>query len=180
MSFKEVVQRERADLQGVKRPYETAAFILFALLFFQQVAWLAKALFQFIFDATTITWLSTANWCNAQNQGFIARIVNVDNSAWMWVIAGLAAWVLYYVLIYFLVWDYCKRHGYAKWTWTTLVVFLPVNIIFMPAYMWYVVYVFRPYIMRFIKRGVEEYKSFDPNLQFKEEIEEPVEEAVEE
>jgi len=171
MSLKEVLQEERQDLQSIKRPYETAAFIIFMLLFIQQLAWLGKALWQFIFDSTTITFLSVANWCNANNQGWIARIVTIDSTKWVWVIAGLLGYVLYWAIIYFLVWDYCKRHGYAKWTWTTLVVFLPGNLLFMPAYMWFIVYVFRPYIMRFIKRAMVEYKQFDPNHKFEEELE---------
>ena len=44
----------------------------------------------------------------------------------------------------------------------------------MPVYIWYAVYVFRPYIMRFIKRAVVEYKEFDPNHKFSEDIAEPV------
>lgn len=173
MSLKEVLQAEKEDLTSIKRPYETAAFIIFALLFVQQLAWLIKAFYQFAFDNTTILFMSTANWCNANNQAWIARIITIDSTKWVWVIAGLLGYVLYYVLIYLLVWNYCKRHGYAKWTWTTLVVFMPGNLLFMPAYLWFVIYVFRPYIIRFIKQAVVEYKEFNPAQPFPEDIEEP-------
>ena len=170
MSLKEVLQEERQDLQSIKRPYETAAFIIFALLFIQQVAWLLKAFAEFAFKWNNVTSMSAQNWCNANNQAWIGRILGIDNDNWIFVIVALAAYALYWGIIYVLVWNYCKRHGYAKWTWTTLVVFLPGNLLFMPVYMWFIVYVFRPYIMRFLKRAVMEYKQFDPNHKFLEEL----------
>lgn len=179
MSLKDTLLEEKDALQSVKRPYETVAFILFALLFIQQLAWLAKAFIQFAFDATVINFMSTANWCNANLQGWIARIVIIDSTKWVWVIAGLLAFVLYYALVYLFVWNYCKKHNLAKWTWTLFVVFMPGNVIFMPPFLWFTVYVFRPYIMRFIKKAVEEYKGFNPNHKFEEELEPAPEVAAE-
>lgn len=68
---------------------------------------------------------------------------------------------LYYFLIYIFVWNYCKKRNLAKWTWTTLLVFGP-GMLFIPAYMLYIIYIFREYIFKFIKTIIEEYKAFDP------------------
>jgi len=174
LSLKEAINHEREDLQGVKRPYETAAFLIFAILFIQQVAYLVYHLVRFAFTINNMTFMSMANVCTGNNQGFVARIVNLDSNNWIVIILGIVAFAFYYFLIYMFVWNYCKRHGLAKWTWTVLVVFFPGNLLFMPAYMWFALYVFRPYIMRFIKRAVVEYKEFDPKHKFQEEIEEPV------
>ena len=56
---------------------------------------------------------------------------------------------------------------------------MPGNVIFMPPFLWFAVYVFRPYLMRFAKRAVEEYKAFDPNHKFEEEVEPTPEPTVE-
>jgi hypothetical protein len=171
MGFKEELSKETKDLQNVKRPYESAAFILFAILIVQQLFFLFKNLFDFIKPANT--WFSTANITNTtNNQAFFSRIINIDSSSWIYVILALVGLGLYYFLVYAFVWNYCRKRGLAKWTWTLFVVFGP-GIFLAPAYIWYTIYVFRPYIFRFIKRGVEEYKAFNPNQVFKEEVPEP-------
>lgn len=166
MSIKEIIEEEKQDLQSVKRPYETAAFILFAVMFVQQFAFWVYRFIQFISNG----WMAT-NMPNTP--GFVSRIINIDNTSWLWVLLGIAGMVFYYFIIYLLVWNYCKKNGYAKWVWTALIVFGPAAILFVPTYLIYAIYVFRPYVFRFIKKGVTEYKSFDPDKKFKEEKEVP-------
>ena len=159
MGFKDDLDREKHSLMSSKRPYETAAFIIFSLLLLQQLFYLGRSLYDFIknggfFRLTNIT--SVGNL-----QAFFNRTVNIDASKWMYVIIAIALLALYYFLIYIFVWNYCKKRNLAKWTWTTLVVFGP-GMIFMPAYMLYIIYIFREYIFKFIKTIIEEYKAFDP------------------
>lgn len=185
MSIKDIIDQEKEELQSVKRPYETAAFIIFAVLFIQQLAYWIRGIIQLI----------DTGWMSLNLPGtpaFVIRIINIDTSSWLWTILGLLGLVLWYFLIYLLVWNYCKKNGYAKWVWTALIVFGPGTILLVPTYLIYAIYVFRPYVFRFIKKGVEEYKSFNPNNKFKEEKEEvkpepknepkpePVKEQVEE
>lgn len=170
MGFKETIQQEKRDLQAVKRPYETVAFVLFALLLLQQLFYWFKNLIDFMKVGST--WFSTANITTQGNmQNFVLRIISIDSSKWLWVILGLIAFVGYYVLIYFFVWNYCKKNKLAKWTWTLFVVFGP-TIFLAPPFVWFAIYVFRPYIARFAKRVVLEFKQFDPNVEFPEEKEE--------
>ena len=167
MSLKEKIQLEKTDLMQNKRPYETAAFIIFSVLFLQQVFYLLRAITQFM--KKTNTFFNSANITNiANNQGFFNRIVGIDLTSWMYVLLAIAALVFYYFLIYIFVWNYCKKRGHAKWTWTLIVVFGPYMFL-APAYIWYVLYVFRPYIFRFMKKGFNEFKSFNPDHKFEEE-----------
>lgn len=169
MSFKDQFSREKDAIVNNKRPYETAAFILFAILFLQQVFYLFRALIKFMGKSNAF--FSTANITTAaNNQGFFIRLVNMDSSSWFYVLLGVIGLIAYYFIIYLFVWNYCRKRDYAKWTWTLIVVYLP-NIFFVPAYIWYAMYVFRPYIFRFIKRGIEEYKAFNPEAEL-----DPVEE----
>lgn len=169
MSLKEHIQHEKEDLLKNKKPYETAAFIIFAILFLQQMFYLVRALLEFLkkgvtnFSPTNIT-------VAGNNQQFFNRLVFMDSSSWFYVLLAIGALALYFFLIYLFVWNYCKKRGLAKWTWTLFVVYGP-TIFLAPAYVWYVIYVFRPYIFRFLKRGYEEFKSFDPKTEFKEEQE---------
>lgn len=168
MSIKELIDQEKQDLKSVKRPYETAAFIIFSVLFIEQIGYWLLRLFDFI---------KNGGWFNTnlpRTPLFVTRIITIDASKWIWVLAGLAGFILWYFLIYLLVWNYCKKRGYAKWVWTTLIVFGPGAIFLVPTYLIYALYVFRPYFFRFIKKGVEEYKAFNPNQQFEEEKEEPM------
>ncbi len=170
MSFQEKFNKEKEELTKVKRPYETVAFVVFAVLFFQQVFFLLKNLIDFM-DKTN-TWFSTANiTVVANNQGFFNRIVSIDSSKWLWVILGIVALYLYYFLIYKIVWDYCSKNRLAKWTWTLFVCFGP-NILFMPPYVFFAVYAFRKYVFRFFKKVISEFQEFDPNQDFPEDIEE--------
>ena len=174
MGFKETFQQEKRDLKAVKRPYETVAFLLFALLLLQQLFYWVKNLIDFMKVGNS--WFSTANILTQGNlQTFILRIINIDSSKWVWVIFGLLAFIGYYVLIYFFVWNYCKKNNLAKWTWSLFVVFGP-TIFLAPPFIWFAIYVFRPYIARFAKRVVVEFKEFDPNEEFPEEVEEKFDE----
>ncbi len=168
MGLKEEFNREQKELLESKRPYETAAFILFSLLFLQQLFYLGRNFIRFAFDST-VTFMSTTNITVGGNlMTFVTRILNIDSTKWIYVLLAIGMWLLYYVLIYYFVWNYCKKRGLAKWTWTTFVVFGPA-IFLAPPYIWFVIYVFRPYIMRFIKKAVVEFREFDPNKEFPEE-----------
>lgn len=159
MGFKDDLDREKHSLLSSRRPYETAAFIIFSLLFLQQLFYLVRSLFDFIKNGGNF---SVTNITSAGNlQAFFNRTVFVDSSKWIWVIFAIALLVLYYFLIYVFVWRYCKKRNLAKWTWTTLVVFGPF-MLFMPAYMFYIMYIFREYLFKFVKTIVEEYKAFNP------------------
>lgn len=50
MGFKEDLDREKHALLSSKRPYETAAFIIFSLLFLQQMVYLGRSSFKFVKD----------------------------------------------------------------------------------------------------------------------------------
>ena len=170
MGLKEIIQQEKKDLKSAKRPYETVAFILFALLVYQQLFYWFINIIDFMKVGTT--WFSVANITTQGNlQGFVIRIISINISSWLWVILGFIAFLGYYVLIYFFVWNYCKKNNLAKWTWTLFVVFGP-TIFLTPPFVWFAIYVFRPYIARFAKRIVFEFKEFDPNNVFEEEKEE--------
>ena len=168
MGIKENIDREKQSLMSTRRPYETAAFIVFSLLFLQQMFYLIRSLYLF---AKNKTFFSLTNITSTGNlQAFFNRTVVVDSTKWIWVLLAVAFLVLYYFLIYLFVWRYCKKRNLAKWTWTTLVVFGPA-LFFMPAYMFYIIYVFREYFFKFIKSVVEEYKAFDINKMAKQEAE---------
>lgn len=170
MSLKDQFSKEKEAIINNKRPYETAAFIIFSVLIIQQLFFLFRAIIKFMDKANNF--FSTANiTITTNNQGFFNRIVNIDSSSWMYVLLAIAALAFYYFLIYLFVWNYCRKRDLAKWTWTLIVVFGP-GIFLIPAYIWYVAYVFRPYIFRFIKRGIEEYKAFNPDQEL-----EPTEET---
>lgn len=180
MSFKDEVKKEKTDLTQNKRPYETAAFIIFAVLFLQQFILLMYRLIEFIIDLFNSRVISPFfSMTSLTTPAFFNRICAIDTTSIFIVILAILSLVLYYFLIYVLVFRYCQRHGYAKWTWTTFIVFGP-SIFFIPPYIFFAVYAFRPYFFRFIKKVVTEYKAFDMNTQFSEEKpEEPVEEKPE-
>ncbi len=176
MSFKQEFEKEKADLVHNKRPYETAAAIIFAVLMFQQIGFLLYRTVEYLIDlfkAGVTPYFS----CNGMTTpAFFARIIGIDSSAVIVVILAIAALALWYFLIYVFVFRYLKRRGEAKWTWTTLILFGP-TLLFMPPYIFFIIYVFRPYFFRFIKTIVEEYKAFDVKTKFKEELPEPSEEV---
>lgn len=168
MSFKEEFNKEKGELLKNKRPYETAAFIVFAVMFLQQFGLLLYRLFDYLFNSNQ-TFFSTASLTTPV---FFGRIVGINSSKFIYVLLGLIALFLWYFIIYLLVYRYCQKRNMAKWTWTTLIMFGP-TILFMPPYIFYAIYVFRPYFFRFIKTVVEEYKAYNPKQPFPEEIEEP-------
>ncbi len=159
MGFKEELDKEKYALKANKRPYETVSFIVFAILIIQQLFYLGRNLWLFFKNGG---FFSTANITFAsRTQNFFARIVNIDSSKWLYVIAAIVALGLYYFLIYIIVWNYLKKENKAKWTWTLFVVFGP-TIFLAPSYVWFAIYAFRKYFFRFIKTVIEEYKAFDP------------------
>jgi hypothetical protein len=113
---------------------------------------------------------------------YVNRIINVDSTSWFYVGLSFLFLILWYFLIWLLVWNYCKKRNLAKWTWTTLIIFGPATILWVPTYLWFAIYVFRPYVFRFIRRGVDEYSKYNENHVFKEEVETvvPVEPKIEE
>ncbi|MBN2540610.1 MAG: hypothetical protein JXB08_03690 [Bacilli bacterium] len=168
MTIKDVLENERKELQSVKRPYESVAFLITAVLFFQQFFYLVLNFYNFA--KSSGGWFSSANFTNANLQGFIVRIVNIDNSSWIIVILAILAWLFYYAAIFLLVWNYARKQKLAKWTWTLFVAFGP-TILFVPAYIWFVIYAYRSYLVRFAKRVVTEFKEFNPEQKFPEEQE---------
>jgi hypothetical protein len=168
MSFKEEFQKEKEDLLHNKRPYETAAVVIFGILMFQQIAFLLYRTVEYLIDLFTPNTTPFFSCSGMTTPAFFARIIGVDASSVVIVILAWASLALWYAMIYFLVFRYCQRHGMAKWTWTTLILFGP-NLIFVPPYIVFIIYVFRPYFFRFVKTVVAEYKAFDPKKKFKEE-----------
>lgn len=171
MSLKDQFKKEKDAIVNNKKPYESAAFIIFSILMLQQLFFLFRSIIKFMDKANNFFVIGNTTVIN-NNQGFYSRIINLDSSSWFYVLLGILASVLYYFLVYLFVWNYCRKRGYAKWTWTLIVVFGP-TVLLTPAYVWYVLYVFRPYIFRFLKRGIEEFKAFNP-----EENLEPAEEEI--
>lgn len=172
MSFKEVFDKEVKDLKKVKRPYETAAFLLFAILLGQQLIFLFKALIELIFNINNVSFLSTTGWCTSNLMGFVSRIVFIDSSNWFYIIMGVLAYFLYYFLIYIFVWNYAKKHNLAKWTWTVFIVFGP-TLILIPPYIFFVVYAYRSYFVRFAKKLSSEFKDYNPEQPLPEDLPEP-------
>ncbi len=166
MGIKEVVNQERKDLKSVKRPYETVAFTIFAVLFFQQVFFIFKNFLDYLNN----NWFNTANIANANLQGFVARIITMNNTKLIFIAVGILAWMFYYFAVYILVWNYARKHSLAKWTWTLFVVFGP-TIFLAPSYIWFVIYAYRKYLVRFAKRVVLEFKEFNTEHKFPEEKE---------
>ena len=162
MGIRDEINREKAALLSTKRPYETVAFILFSVLFVYQILVLLLRTTQFFFKAS-VGWF---NLGGTVLPPFFARIVALDSTSKLYALIAFAALFVYYFLVYVLVFNYCKKKGNAKWTWTLIVVFAPLyigNIFFIHPYILYAVYVFRVYFFRFIKTVIEEYKAFDLN-----------------
>jgi hypothetical protein len=181
MGFSEELKKESQALKAVKRPYETAAFLIFAIMLFQQLAYWLLRINNFRKDIKAAAGLWNPSFVTnlPTTPAFVVRIIQIDTTKWLYVLLGLIGLAVWYFLIYLFVWNYCKKRNLAKWTWTVLIAFLPVNILFIPAYILYAVYVFRPYFFRFIKRIVEEYKAYDPSIPFQEEEEEEIDQEVE-
>lgn len=176
MSFKEEFEKEKADLVHNKRPYETAAAVIFAVMMFQQIAFLVYRTIEYLIDLFKAGVTPYYSCAGMTTPGFYARIIGIDSSSVIIVMVAILALFLWYFLIYVLVFRYCKKRGLAKWTWTTLILFGP-TILFMPAYMFFIIYIFRQYFFRFVKMVVEEYKAFDAKTKFPEEVSEPIKEV---
>jgi hypothetical protein len=153
MGVKEIIKSEKDELKSFNRPYEPVAFIVLAVLIFQQLVFLVKNLVDF----SNLGWFSTANFASANLQGFVSRIVGIDSTSILFIILGIIAWLAYYFVLYLLVWKFAKTQKLAKWTWTLFVAFGP-TIFLAPPYIWFILYVFRDYIMGFFKKIVVDFK----------------------
>lgn len=181
MGIKEIVREEKKDLLNVKRPYETAAFLLFSVFFIQQMFYLFLRFIQYFKDVKVMkdavalgatAWKVAFRYTSVTNLPlFVGRIINVDNTSWFYVGLSFIFLILWYFLIWLLIWNYCKKRNLAKWTWSTLILFGPANVFFVPIYLWFAIYVFRPYLFRFVRRGVDEYQKYNENHVFKEDVE---------
>lgn len=158
MNFKEDLQQEKQELIQNKKPHETVAFILFALLFAQQFLILFYRIIEYIVDlidpATNTTYFDCSSMTTP---AFFQRIVLIDSKSILLILLALAALGLWYFLIFKLVFQYSQKHGMSKWTWTTLVMFGP-NIVFVPAYMIYIAFVFRKPLIEFLRKIVKDVK----------------------
>ena len=81
MGFKDDLDRETNALLSVKRPYETAAFLVFAVLFIQQMGIFLVKLLDFIEDSAGAAtgWFSTGG---LTTPFFVSRIIQLDNKAY--------------------------------------------------------------------------------------------------
>lgn len=165
MGFKETIEKEKRELQSVKKPYETVAFIVFGLLLLQNLVFMIVSIIDYIKNG----WWAIGNFLTRMNNvGFIMRISGIiGSSAFLEMLVAILMFAFYWFLIYYFVWNYCKKNKLAKWTWTLFVVYGP-NIFLATPIVFFVIYVFRPYFARFAKRFVHEFKSFDPDHQFEE------------
>lgn len=159
MSVKVGVKKEIDDLVKFEKPYESVAFIVFSLLLLQQFIYLIKNVIDFTGSAFLV---SSNGWLTSNLMGFIIRILNLGPNKWVYIVLAILAYLLYYFFMYALIWKYCKKNNLAKWTWTLFVVFCP-TIFLAPAYIWFVMYAFHPYLVKFVKKLVVEFNSYQPN-----------------
>lgn len=182
MSIKEEINKERDVLISVKKPFETAAFLIFSIFFVQQLFYIFINVIDFLkrivdrndfVDNGGLTYAVNFSFNSKGSTpnipAFVSRVLNIDSSKILWIMLTFLFLALWYGLIWLLVWNYCRKRGLAKWTWTALITFGPVSILFIPTYLIYALYVFRPYIFRFIRRGVDEYKKYNENYLFEDE-----------
>jgi len=158
MNLKEELQQEKEELMKNKKPHETVAFILFAILFAQQFLILLYRIVEYIVDwidpATATTYFDCSSMTTP---AFFQRIVLIDSKSVLLILLALAALAFWYILIYKLVFEYSQKHGMSKWTWTTLVMFGP-NLVFVPAYMIYIAFVFRKPLIDFMRKILKDVK----------------------
>ena len=186
MNIKEEFQKEKDSLLNVKKPYETAAFILFGVFFIQQVFYIFLQFLNYLdrvgirndfVDNGGATYKVNWTFGSTPNMpAFVTRILNMGSDKFLYIMLSFLFLALWYFLVWLLIWNYCRKRGLAKWTWTTLFLFGPTNILLVPTYLIYAVYVFRPYVFRFIRKGVMEYKKYGSDHVFQEELEEDHEE----
>jgi len=191
MSVKEEFKNEKEQLISAKRPFETAAALLFLIFFVQQIFYIFLNFVEYFRQigvrndfvdtggtSYKVFFSFNMNGSTPNLPVFVGRILGVDSSKFFWILVSLLFLALWYGLIYLLVWNYCRKHDYAKWTWTALIAFGPGSILFVPVYLLYAIYVFRPYVFRFIRKGVDEFKEYDGKHQFKEELDENEKQGV--
>jgi len=171
MGFKQVLKKEAASLKSFKKVYETVAFLALAVLIFQQLFYLVVNIINF----SRLGFFSVNNFCTSNLQGFVARIVGINNTSVVFMILGILAWFVYYFFLYLLVFRFAQKQKMAKWTWTLFVAFGP-TILFVPSYIWFILFAFRKPLMIVMKKILAEFN--ETEILEDEEIEE--EEIVEE
>ncbi|MGI6710310.1 MAG: hypothetical protein ACOX4W_02580 [Bacilli bacterium] len=152
MSFKEKFSNEAKDLRSFKKFYETIAFIVLTALVVQQLFFL---IWNGIRGFVKNDWFNTNGFTNANLQAYVARIADIDRSSVFVMIVSLIAWILYYVFMYFVVFKFSSKRGMSKWTWTLFVIFGP-NVIFAPAYIWFILFAYRYEIYAIFRKVVRE------------------------
>ena len=157
MSSKENVKVSKKSLIDTNKPYESVALLLFVILIAQQIIFLLISLYRFATGGA----LSFFSMAGQTTQGFFGRIIGIDNSSGFVVLLAFLALIGFYALIYFLVFQYCEKHNYAKWTWTLIVVFGPTIFFISPMYI-YAAFVFRRYFFEFLNKMLEEFKTPKP------------------
>ena len=163
MSFKEDFSKERTNLLNFKKIYETVACLALMVLIFQQLVYLVVN----IVNYSKFGFFSTANFVSANLQSFVSRIVAINNASIIFMIFGILAWFGYYAALFFLVFRQSHKKNMSKWTWTLYVAFGP-SILFIPAYIWFILYLFRAPIINAVKKVVEEYKAHKVETQIEE------------
>jgi len=171
MGFKQVLKKEAASLKSFKKVYETVAFLALAVLIFQQLFYLVVNIINF----SRLGFFSVNNFCTSNLQGFVARIVGINNTSVVFMILGILAWFVYYFFLYLLVFRFAQKQKMAKWTWTLFVAFGP-TILFVPSYIWFILFAFRKPLMIVMRKILAEFN--ETEILEDEEIEE--EEIVEE
>jgi len=182
MSFKEELQKEKNALVSVKKTFESAAFLIFSIMFVQQLFYIILRFSKYFKDIGTrndsvalggTTYSVFFNFGSTPNVPlFVGRILNQGADKFFYIFLTFLFFVLWYGLIFLFVWNYCRKNNGAKWTWTALITFGPTSIIFIPTYLIYAIYVFRAHVFRFIRKGVNEYKKYNENYVFEDEVEE--------
>lgn len=153
MGFKESFNHGKEQLEKGKKPFETASFLLLVVLLGYQ-------------------WFSVINmyifkWAN-NNTAFSTRLSNLpvfvdrfyDMGNNLGNFFAPLIYIGYLLLVFILVWWYCNKRGYAKWTWTLIVLFAP-SIFLVPPVVLYAAYAFRVYLYRFIKSIILDFNNYD-------------------
>lgn len=173
MGFQQAFKKEAVSLKSFKKVYETVAFLVFAVLIFQQLFYLVVNIINF----GNFGFFSVNNFCTSNLQGFVARIVGINNTSVVFMILGILAWFVYYFFLYLLVFRFAQKQKMAKWTWTLFVAFGP-TILFVPSYIWFILFAFRKPLMIVLKKILAEFH--DQEIPEEDEEEEEVLEEIKE
>lgn len=177
MDLKNEFKKETSALLDVKKPYETAAFVIFGVFLIQQFFYIFISIVNY-FDNLDLAGVKISDkivffrFGGAPNiPAFVTRILAVNPASAFYIFLTFLFIGLWYALIFVFVWNYCRKHNLAKWTWTAIIAFGPATLFFIPTYLIFAIYVFRPYVFRFIRKGVDEYHKYNEKYEFEEEKE---------